>query len=190
MWFLNFNINETEFDKDKIVGQCIRREENSDKIVEIVDIVLSDEYMKRAKQPRTFLNLDDNVIMISSDYLIKLRENSYLITCMFHELGHYASLESFPASKKYSQKRKDYVLKGRVTPEEQVADLFAALYTSLEETIQGLRFIIRERNKAQDDENKELALKELIERRELLKQTNKDNILEKLIKLTDGKIKI
>ncbi len=190
MWFLNFNINEIELDKNKVVGQCIRKDGNNDKVVETVDIVLSDEYMKKLKQPRTFLNVDDKVIMISSGYLIKLRDSPFLITCMFHELGHYASLESFPANKNYSLKRKEYVLKGWVTPEEQVADLFAALHTSLEETIQGLRFIIRERNMAQDDVNKELALRELIERRELLKKTDENNILERLEKLTSKKIKI
>lgn len=119
-------------------------------------------------------NYQESFIFFTSSFFEIFRNNEYLNSWIWHEIGHYQTGRYFDTKFEnghMAEARKKTILSGETLVEEQVADLFALYYMGKHDVLEAFRWTIRTRNlrKDEDDCGKAIAISELRNRRELIR---------------------
>lgn len=140
-------------------------------------IYVSDSMMAQVRQTKTFLFCDEELpdifgICLTNSFYREIQRNRYLISSLWHELGHYHTLSLFP----------EIDIHTRNTKAENIADLFSLFYTSRAEVSSSFKYLIEQRKKTyESDAYKLKAINELKQRQEYLKQFNSEKQFRKEI---------
>lgn len=153
-----------------------------------VEVWVSDEVISQTRHRNMFFEVNEKHyltgcrIVMSSRFAQLIEEAPFLHAIIWHEIGHFHTLPYMLNDSKVEvpEIRKNAVLAGKVMPEEQVADLFAAYANGKEDMIKALRWLREDRKKLMPfDPSTELASKEFNNRIRLLKEIDEDKMLEK-----------
>lgn len=135
-----------------------------------LDIEIDDAFM-RERNYRTICfyfdceNYSQSSIVLTSAFWKEIEENEFLYSSIWHEVGHFHTTRYFNTQfdGKSSQKYRDEFLnKGEIMPEEKVADLFSAYYTSKTDVVNDMNWLIKAR-KAREWESEELKMRAVYE---------------------------
>lgn len=165
-----------------------------------IEIEIDNEYMYENNNSSCcfYLNVDnylESEIVMTSSFYEEFRKNSELLPVIWHEIGHFHTLQYFPnaiesgfgINKSY---RKEFINNNEIAPDEKAADLFATYYTSKEQMINFFNYMIRRRrsNVKESEANKSIAVSELCRRKRFINELDdsKENI-QKMIAEICGK---
>lgn len=135
-----------------------------------LDIEIDDAFMHE-RNHRTacfyieYENYTHSTIVLTSSFWEDIKENEFLYATIWHEVGHFHTAQYFSAqfegnsSRKY---RETFINKGEIMPEEKAADLFALYYSSKEDIVNELNWLIKTR-KALKREPYEITVKAVYE---------------------------
>lgn len=151
-----------------------------------IPIVIDEQTLAITHQPKLFFIYDDSDyckgswICLSRKFYSDLIENNNLISLIWHEVGHFHTLQyfKFKTNDEIRMERKKCVLdENDILAEEKAADLFAVMYCHSEPWIEAINYNIAERRKMMIDSNRTGAVRELTMRKKYIKSL-KDNDYE------------
>lgn len=162
-----------------------------------ITIEIDDRFMNERNHPNMCFCFEEksyvseSEIVMTSDFFNHIYNNKALLAGLWHEIGHFHTLHYFDYKGHQNKEKKsinDYRNKlyesKKVAEEEYAADLFSVYYTSKEEWLQFIRFMIRRRYNMEWDVNRFMAVNEMRDRRELINKINtEETIKEELCRL-------
>lgn len=159
-----------------------------------LNIEIDDNFM-RERNYRTICfyfdcnNYSQSSIVLTSSFWKAIEENEFLVASIWHEVGHYHTTRYFNTrfgGKSSQQYRDEFLNKGEIMPEEKTADLFSAYYTSKEDVVNDMNWLIKARKACEwePDEIKMRAVYEFGRRKRYLNSFNSEkDIQDELCKL-------
>lgn len=160
-----------------------------------IEIEVDNQYMYENRQVsccfyRNLNKYNESVIVMTSEFYSEFRSNSILMPVVWHEIGHFHTIRYFldrMQDGSATKERKKSINNNELSPEEQVADLFAVYYTSKDDVIEFLNYMIKRRRNKIDEpvEIKDLAIAELCRRKRLIREfdCSEENIRKTIAKL-------
>ena len=156
-----------------------------------INIEIDDEWMLNNNYRTVALYVDEDhfedksTIVLTSNFFKLMMEEEFLCASLWHEIGHFHTMHYFNTpyfgSSSFEYRMKCFE-RGLVTKEEQVADLFSVYYSSKEDFLKDIQWLIRTRysNPYEKEERKIAAVNEMRMRRKLIKDLEEsDSIIEK-----------
>lgn len=155
-----------------------------------VPVVVSEETLRELRMSRlafvpNYKNyVSDSYIAISDSFYREMVNHPELISLLYHEIGHFHTLQYFK-ERNMACVRKRYVSEGKIVEEEMAADLFGLLYSSSDEFISALNYVIKIRRlqNIADFELKMMGIRELTSRKKYIKSIEGQDYLSLLYNL-------
>jgi len=104
--------NKVDTEKINVVGEF---HNHSNKEIDI-PIVVSDETLRALKMPRLAFRpieknyITESFIVISNEFYHEIENNPYLICFLWHEIGHFHTLQYFKERSDMSAVRREYII--------------------------------------------------------------------------------
>ena len=149
-----------------------------------IPIFVDDRVVRAFSQLHSVCIVDEETpdlmgICLTNGTYYDIQRYSFLKSMLWHELGHFHSRKWFDDD---IPNRSVYTAKDIIDPREEIADLFSLYYTSNAECDSTFRYLLSERRKrVESSENKKMAIQELENRLQYLKQYRKSKQLKKKI---------
>lgn len=162
-----------------------------------IEIEIDDKYMYEHNLLSCclWINLDDypkSIIVMTSSFFDEIRNSkAILYGTIWHEIGHFHTMRYFNTERtengSTNKTREEYFKQREIMPEEKTADLFALYYTSLDDMVQHMNFMIK-RRRSNIYENRDVndrAVAELARRKRFLREidASEENIRKMLCDL-------
>ena len=162
-----------------------------------IEIEIDNGYMYENKHSSCcfHMNIDnylESEIIMTSSFYEEFKKAPELLPVIWHEIGHFHTLQYFPEAIKagfgiVKNYRKGFISDKEIDPSEKVADLFATYYTSKEQMIKFFNYMIRRRrnNVEETEANKSIAVSELCRRKRFINELDgsKENIQKMIAEL-------
>lgn len=134
-------------------------------------------------------NYSKSSIALTSAFWESLKQNECLCAALWHEVGHFHTTRYFntPFNGKSAQKyREELLSKREIMPEEKAADLFAMYYTSREDIVKAINWLIKTRKELvrEPEDKKTRAVYEMgLRKRYLNSLTSEEDVKKELCQL-------
>lgn len=128
-------------------------------------------------------NYSQSSIVMTSSFWQAMKDNRFLYVSIWHEVGHFHTTRYFNTrfdGKSAQKYRDEFLNRKEIMPEEKAADLFALYYTSKEDVIKDLNWLIKARRARawEPDEIKMKAVYELGQRKRFLSSFNNEEEIQ------------
>lgn len=177
-------LNETIDDETRLIGKVLNKTDDN----MLIKVVVSDSIIRQSCHRAMFFEVNERQylngcrIIMSSDHEKNIRNNPFLFSFIWHEVGHFHTIPYILDVSKLSvpDQRFLYAIEGNVMPDEKVADLFAAYMMGKDNLIKAMKLCREERKKTlPNNPTTELAAKEYTNRIRFIKEIEDEKVLDK-----------